>query len=54
MCMDAGNAGHAGLFRVRGTAGVLYRGLEVFAGYDYLNIGGVDLQGPLVGLRLWY
>ena len=44
----------AGLFRARATVGVLYRGLELFTGYDYLNIGGVDLQGPLAGLRLWF
>ena len=54
LSMDAGNVGHAGLFRARGTVGVLYRGLELFTGYDYLNIGGVDLQGPLAGLRLWF
>jgi hypothetical protein len=52
--LDAGEVGDASLFRARGTVGVLYRGVEVFAGYDYLNIGGVDLQGPLAGLRIWF
>jgi hypothetical protein len=54
LSMDAGTLGHAGVFRARGTVGVLYQGFELFTGYDYLNIGGVDLQGPLVGLRLWF
>lgn len=31
------------------------RGLgEAFTGYDYLNIAGVDLQGLLFGVRLWF
>jgi hypothetical protein len=30
------------------------RGWEVFTGYDFLRIGSVNLQGPLLGLRLWF
>jgi hypothetical protein len=52
--IDAGSVGDAGLFRARGTVGVIYRRFEAFTGYDYLDIGGVDLQGVLAGLRVWY
>jgi len=37
-----------------GGAGVNWTHAELFAGYDYLNIGGVALQGLFVGLRLWF
>lgn len=51
---DAGTLGSAGVFRVRATAGVSFRHFELYAGYDYLLIGAVDLQGPVAGLRLWF
>jgi hypothetical protein len=54
LSVEAGTPGDAGLFRARGTIGANWRNFESFVGYDYLNIGGVDLQGPLVGLRFWY
>jgi hypothetical protein len=54
LSIEAGTLGHAGVFRARGTVGVLYQRFELFGGYDYLSIGGIDLQGPLVGLRLWF
>jgi hypothetical protein len=52
--MDAGAVECVGIFHTRATVGVLWRRFELFTGYDYLNIGGVDLQGMLGGLRLWY
>lgn len=52
--LDAGTLGSAGVVRVRGTAGVIRSKFEVFVGYDYLRIGSVDLQGPVIGLRLWF
>jgi hypothetical protein len=52
--IDAGTLGQAGVFRGRGTVGVTLRGWEVFAGYDFLRIGFVNLQGPLLGLRVWF
>ena len=54
LSLDAGNLGSAGVLRVHGTVGAIWKGLEVFAGYDYRLIGSTDLQGPLVGLRLWF
>src|SRR5437870_3811692 len=51
---DAGTLGSATLLHGRATLGVTRSGWELFAGYDWLRIGSVDLSGPLVGLRLWF
>jgi hypothetical protein len=51
---EGGTLGNAGVLRLHGGAGVNYTHFELFAGYDYLNIGGAILQGPFVGLRLWF
>ncbi len=52
--VDFGNLGSAFVVHTRASAGVLYRGWELFAGYDFLRVGCVNLQGPLVGLRFWF
>jgi hypothetical protein len=52
--IDAGTLGSAGVFHGRATAGFNWRHVEVYGGYDYLRIGSVDLQGPVMGLRLWF
>jgi hypothetical protein len=52
--IDAGTLGSAGVFHGRVTAGVQWRRCEFYAGYDYLLIGSVDLQGPVAGLRVWF
>lgn len=36
----------------RATIGARRGAGEVFAGYDHLEIGGVDLAGPVVGVRV--
>jgi len=54
LLLDGGTLGSAGLFHVRGTVGALWKNWEIFTGYDYRTIGSTDLQGPLVGLRLWF
>lgn len=54
LLLEGGNVQDLGVFRARGTVGVNYGHFEGFVGYDYLNIGGVDLQGALIGLRLWF
>ena len=51
---EVGTVGNAGLYRFRGGVGVNWRMLEGYAGYDYVRIGGVDLQGPFIGVRVWY
>jgi hypothetical protein len=52
--IDAGTLGSAGVFHGRITAGMIWRNWEVYAGYDYLGIGSVNLQGPVAGLRFWF
>jgi hypothetical protein len=52
--MDFGNLGSAFVVRARATAGVLWHGLEAFAGYDFLRIGEVNLHGPMLGVRFWF
>jgi hypothetical protein len=51
---DAGTLGHASVVHGRATVGAIYHGWELFAGYDLLRIGSVDLSGPVVGLRVWF
>jgi hypothetical protein len=52
--IDAGTLGHAGVFRAQGSIGFLYKRWEICTGYDYLRIGSTSLQGPTLGLRLWF
>ena len=51
---EMGNLDRAFVMRVRGSVGIQLRHAELFAGYDWLRIGSVDLHGPMVGLRLWF
>jgi hypothetical protein len=51
---EGGTLDSAWVLHGRGTFGVLYRRYEFFGGYDFLRIGSVNLQGPVVGLRLWF
>jgi hypothetical protein len=52
--IDAGTLGHAGLFRFRTTAGVVYRSVELYSGYEYTDIGRVHWNGLIGGVRLWF
>ena len=51
---EAGNLRRAGVWRVQSGIGFHWQQAELFAGYDYFNIGGVELKGPFAGLRLWF
>jgi hypothetical protein len=51
---DAGTLGGAGVLHGRASIGAIFRGCEFYAGYDILRIGSTNLQGPLVGVRLWF
>jgi hypothetical protein len=51
---DAGAIGWAGYGHARGTVGYQWKCWELFGGYDWVRIGSVNLQGPLVGIRLWF
>lgn len=51
---EVGTLGSAGVYRIHGGAGWHWSRAELFAGYDYFSIGGVKLQGPFAGLRVWF
>jgi hypothetical protein len=51
---DGGTLGHAGLFRFRLTGGVVFHGVEAFAGYENLDIGRTDINSVVTGLRFWF
>jgi hypothetical protein len=51
---DTGNVGSAWIWHGRATIGAAYKHFEVFTGYDFMRIGSVNVQGPLIGLRLWF
>ena len=38
----------------RGSVSAIWHGCEIFTGYDFLRIGGTNLQGPMVGVRFWF
>jgi len=49
-----GNLGHAMVEQADIECGLNYQNAQAFIGYQFLRIGRVDLQGPLIGLRLWF
>ncbi len=51
---EAGHLNEAFTLRLRATVGAQWHRAEAFVGYDWLRIGGVDLHGPMAGLRLWF
>jgi len=52
--IDAGTLGNTGLFRFRTTAGVVFHGVETYAGYEYSDIGRTHWNSLIAGLRLWF
>ncbi len=52
--IDLGSIGQATLVHSRVTAGIQFRGVEVYTGYDYYGVGSVDLSNLVSGIRLWY
>lgn len=52
--IDAGTLGDAGLFRFRTTAGVVFHGVETYAGYEYTDIGRTHWNSLIAGLRMWF
>jgi hypothetical protein len=52
--IDAGTLGSAGVIRAQGSIGFLLKRWEIYTGYDFLRIGSTSLQGPTLGLRLWF
>ncbi|QDU76616.1 hypothetical protein Pan97_36680 [Bremerella volcania] len=52
--MDLGKVGSADLFRIRSTLGAQWKRVEVFAGYQYTNLEGIELDGFVSGMRFWF
>ena len=52
--IDGGTLGHAGLFRFRTTAGVIFNRFEGYAGYEYLDIGSTQDNFLIGGVRVWF
>jgi hypothetical protein len=52
--LDAGNLGKAGLFRFRTTGGIMLHGVELYTGYEHLDIGRTHLNLLLAGVRAWF
>jgi len=52
--LDCGRLGNASLFHVRSTVGMQFRGFEVYAGYDYLDVGRAEIGNVISGIRLWF
>ena len=52
--IDWGTLGHAGLFRFRTTAGVIFNRFESYVGYEYLDIGTTQGNFLIGGLRVWF
>ncbi len=39
-------------FRI--TAGAVFRGVEVYTGYDVYRVGSADINGLVAGVRVWF
>lgn len=52
--LDAGWLGEATLIHLRSTVGVQWKQVEVYTGYDYLEIGDTQLDGLVAGVRLTF
>lgn len=51
--LDWGRIGEAGIFHGRLTTGIHYHRMEVFTGYDYVDIGDTQIGNFVAGIRLW-
>ncbi len=52
--LDIGNLSDNLFLHGRGTLGANYKNWEVFGGYDFMRMGSVNIQGALVGVRVWF
>lgn len=52
--VDLGTIGDAEMFHTAGKVGLMMDRFELFGGYDYRTIGGVPLQGAMIGLQVWF
>lgn len=52
--LDAGWIGEAWFLHLRSTVGLQWKQVEVFTGYDYLEIGNAQLDGLVAGVRVLF
>ena len=52
--IDWGSLGRAELFRFRTTAGLMINRVEVFAGYEYLDIDRTQVNTYVAGVGIWF
>ncbi|MCA9688959.1 MAG: hypothetical protein KC636_05075 [Myxococcales bacterium] len=52
LCADVGRLRAATFWRLRATVGATLGRVELFAGYEHLQIGDVPLGGPMIGAIL--
>ncbi len=52
--LDWGTLNDATIFHGRATVGVMLDHVEVYAGYDYLEIDDARLDGFIAGVRVWF
>ncbi len=52
--LDWGTLGSAELFRFNASLGALIRNVEVYTGYQYLDIDTTQTNSLLAGLRVWF
>lgn len=52
--IDLGSLGEAWLFHARTSAGMTWQGTEIYAAYDYYDIGDGQLNAMSLGLRFWF
>jgi hypothetical protein len=50
--LDWGTLGHAELFRFRTTVGAMFRGIEAYPGFEYLDIDRTQLPGLVAGVQV--
>lgn len=52
--MDWGRLGESSLIHLRSTVGMQFQGFEVYAGYDYFDVGRAEIGNVVSGIRLWF
>jgi hypothetical protein len=51
--IEGGALRHDPFFHGRASVGLIWSHVEVFAGFDYLQIDDQEIAGPMIGLKLW-
>ncbi|MEM6996105.1 MAG: hypothetical protein AAF721_36700 [Myxococcota bacterium] len=52
--LDYGTLYKAPSVLAQATVGVVFRGVQVYGGYEFRRVGNVSMQGPVGGLRVWF